>query len=97
MQIVYLEKLYHFATKHANARKSLATWETTTELAIWKSKLDVLRDFPKAKMIPNNRARFELVHNMYCLVAHIYYDAQMVVVRFIGTRTEYDRIDPATI
>lgn len=97
MQIVYLDKLDQFALKHSNARKSLATWKATTELAIWKSKLDVLRDFPKAKMIVNNRARFEIVHNIYRLIAYIDYDAQMVVIRFIGTHTEYDRIDPATI
>jgi mRNA interferase HigB len=97
MQIVYLEKLNDFARKHANARKSLATWKSTTELAAWKSKQDILKDFRNAKMIANNRARFEIVHNIYRLIAYIDYDAQMVVIRFIGTHAEYDRIDPATI
>jgi mRNA interferase HigB len=97
MQIVYLEKLNQFAKKHANARKSLATWKATTELASWYSKQDVLRDFPRAKMIANNRARFEIVHNSYRLIAYIDYESQIVAIRFIGTHTEYDRIDPTTI
>ncbi|HKC36477.1 MAG TPA: type II toxin-antitoxin system HigB family toxin [Chitinophagaceae bacterium] len=97
MLIVYLEKLNVFAKNHANARKSLATWKATTEEAIWKTKQDVLRDFPKAKMIANNRARFEIVHNTYRLIALIDYDDQIVEVRFVGTHNEYDRIDPATI
>jgi mRNA interferase HigB len=97
MTIFYLEKLNDFAKRHANARKSLATWKATTEEAIWKSKQDVLRDFPKAKMIANNRARFEIVHNNYRLIAFIDYEDRIVEVRFIGTHNEYDRINPASI
>jgi mRNA interferase HigB len=97
MLIVYLEKLNDFAKRHANARKSLATWKSTTEEAVWKTKQDVIRDFPKAKMIANNRARFEIVHNTYRLIAKINYDALVLQIRFIGTHTEYDRIDPETI
>lgn len=97
MLIVYLEKLNVFAKNHANARKSIATWVSTTEEALWKNKQDVLRDFPRAKMIANNRARFEIVHNTYRLIAQIDYEDQLVEIRFIGTHNEYDRIDPETI
>ena len=97
MLIVYLEKLNAFAKNHANSRKSIATWVSTTEEAVWNNKQDVLRDFPKAKMIANNRARFEIVHNTYRLIVKINYDAQIVQIRFIGTHNEYDRIDPETI
>jgi len=97
MLIVYLEKLNVFAKNHSNARKSIATWVSTTEEAIWNSKQDVLRDFPKAKMIANSRARFEIVHNTYRLIVKSNYDAQIVQIRFIGTHNEYDRIDPETI
>ena len=97
MLIIYLEKLNVFAKNHSNARKSIATWVSTTEEAVWNSKQDVLREFPKAKMIPNSRARFEIVHNTYRLIAYIDYADQIVEVRFIGTHNEYDRIDPATI
>ena len=97
MLIVYLEKLNDFAKTHANARKSIATWKATTEDATWKTKQDVLTDFPKAKMIANNRARFEIVHNTYRLIVKINYEAQIVQIRFIGTHNEYDRIDPTII
>jgi mRNA interferase HigB len=97
MLIIYLEKLNDFAKNHAHARKSLATWAAATEKSTWKNKQDVLRDFPKAKMIGNNRARFEIVHNTYRLITYIDYNDQIVEIRFIGTHNEYDRIDPATI
>ncbi len=97
MIIVFLDKLNAFGKKHANARKSLATWKSVTEQAKWKNKQEILTDFPKAKMIASNRARFEIVHNTYRLIAYIDYADQIVELRFIGTHTEYDRIDPATI
>lgn len=97
MVIVFLEKLLAFGIKHADARKSLATWQDVTEKANWKNKMDVLSDFPHAKMIKNNRARFEIKHNSYRLIVFINYEAKTVVIRFIGTHTEYDRIDPETI
>ncbi len=97
MLIVYLEKLNAFAKNHSDARKSLATWQDVTETALWKNKQDVLNDFPKAKMIRNNRARFEIKHNTYRLIVFINYDGQTVVIRFIGTHNEYDKIDPETI
>lgn len=97
MQIVYLKKLLDFSKKHADARRSLAGWKEVAQNAVWKSKQDVLTAFPKAKMIKNNRARFEILHNTYRLIAHIDYADQIVEIRFIGTHNQYDNIDPATI
>ena len=78
MDIVFLAKLIEFGNAHANARKSLVAWKMVVEKTSWKTKQDVLADFPKAKMIKNNRARFEIVHNTYRLIAHIYYEDQLL-------------------
>jgi mRNA interferase HigB len=97
MQIVYLEKLRNFSNKHSDARKSLASWKAVTEKATWEKKQEVLKDFPNAKMIKNNRARFEIRHNNYRLIAHIDYADKIVQIRFIGNHKEYDKINPETI
>lgn len=97
MLIVNVIKISDFGKRHADARKGLATWVRVTEDAIWKNKQDVLDDFPNANMIKNNRTRFEIKHNAYRLIVFINYDASTVVIRFIGTHAEYDRIDPETI
>jgi mRNA interferase HigB len=97
MVIFYLDRLNEFGRKHADARKSLATWKDVVQKAEWNNRQDVLRDFPRAKIIKNNRARFEIVHNTYRLIAHIHYEEKFAEIRFIGTHTEYDRIDPSTV
>jgi len=89
--------LERFAIEHSETRKSLATWKKITEDATWKMKQDILNSFPNAKMIKNNRARFEIVHNKYRLIAEIFYEQDRVDIRFIGTHNEYDKIDPSSI
>lgn len=86
-----------FAIQHANARRSLAAWRKAVEDAHWKKNQDVLKDFPNAKMLPNKRARFEILHNTYRLVAELDYEDGLLDIRFIGTHSEYDKTDAATI
>ena len=97
MVIVKLRLLDRFALKHADSRKSLGTWRKITEAWVWKKKQDILISFSNAKMIENNRARFEIVHNKYRLIAEVDYADGFVEIRFIGSHSEYDRIDPSTI
>lgn len=89
--------LENFAKQHANARKSLATWRKAVEEATWKKNQDVLKDFPNARMLPNKRARFEILHNAYRLIAELDYEDSILDIRFIGTHSEYDKINAVTI
>lgn len=97
MKIIYLRRLEEFSISHANARKSLTTWKNVVLKANWQNRRELLKDFSRAKMIKNNRARFEIVHNIYRLVAHIDYEGNYVEIRFIGTHSDYDRIDASII
>jgi mRNA interferase HigB len=58
MLIVTQKKLNEFGKRHADARKSLATWTCVTEEAIWRNKQDVLHDLPNAKMIQKQSCPF---------------------------------------
>lgn len=97
MLIINGRLLDSFALAHASTRKSLAAWRKATKEASWKKKQYILFSFPNAKVLGNNRARFEIQHNKYRLIAEVFYEDGLVEVRFIGTHTEYDKIDPLTV
>lgn len=97
MQILLAKRLIDFSKKHADSKNSITTWRSVVHEAKWKQSLDVLKDFPNASIIPGNRARFKIVGNKYRLVVEVRYDDEIVEIRFIGTHSEYDRIDATTI
>lgn len=97
MLIVFQKRLQDFAKKHADAANSISTWRKIVQEADWKKGTDILTDFPKAKLIPSKRARFKIVGNKYRLIIEVDYADSIVKIRFIGTHSEYDKIDVATV
>lgn len=53
--------------------------------------------FRSASVLQGNRVVFNVAGNQYRLVVKINYPYRVMYIRFIGTHTEYDAIDVATI
>jgi mRNA interferase HigB len=97
MIIIYQKKLQDFAKKHADAANSISTWRKVVQEAKWEKGVDILADFPKAKLIPSKRARFKITGNKYRLIIEVDYADKLVEIRFIGTHSEYDEIDASSV
>ncbi len=97
MRIIFQHKLQTFAKRHADAANSIITWRRVVQEAKWEGGADILADFPKGKLIPGKRARFKITGNRYRLVIEVDYIDGIVEVRFIGTPSEYDRIDASSV
>ena len=47
--------------------------------------------------VGDNRVIFDLGGNKYRLIVHVSFTFGRVLVKFIGTHSAYDRIDPETV
>jgi len=45
----------------------------------------------------DNRVVFDIAGNKYRLIARISYEYKAVLIKFIGTHTQYDKIDAETV
>lgn len=94
---IALKHLVAFYKKHPTSKSSLQTWIAVTKHVDWQKPSDVLKDFPDADPIKNNRVVFNIAGNKYRLLVQLSYPRQWVFIKFIGTPAEYDRIDAATV
>ncbi|MBU3659269.1 MAG: type II toxin-antitoxin system HigB family toxin [Flavobacteriales bacterium] len=86
-----------FWEKHADAEQYLKTWHDTAMNTEWKSPNDIKQMYANASILKDGRVVFNIKGNSYRLVAKINFEKQWVFIRFIGTHTDYDKIDSNTI
>ncbi len=66
--------------------------------AVWAGPADVKAEFGSTvDFIRNNRLIFDIAGNKYRLIVHVAYAYERVLIKFVGTHAEYDRIDPETV
>lgn len=93
MRVIAKKILRDFWEKHNDAEQQLKTWYKEACKASWKSPSDIKEEYPKASILKAGRVIFDICGNKYRLVVHINYLREWVFIRFIGTHTEYDKID----
>jgi mRNA interferase HigB len=98
VQIIARRALRQFWERHPPAEMPLWTWYAMVDQAIWPGPADVREQFGNAvDFVADNRVVFDIGGNKYRLVIHVAYRYRRVLVKFIGTHAEYDRIDAATV
>ncbi len=65
--------------------------------ADWKTPADIKATYRNASFLANNRVVFNIKGNDFRLVIAVRYTQGLMFVRYVGTHTEYDRIDATTI
>ncbi len=93
MRVVAKKILREFWKKHSDSEHQLKTWYKEASKAIWTSPSDIKSEYSKASILKSGRAVFNICGNKYRLVVEINYKRSWVFIRFIGTHTDYDKID----
>lgn len=96
-RIIAKRTLKEFWGKYSNAEQYLKTWYETAKQADWKNPQDIKNTYATASIIAGNRVVFNIKGNDYRLIVKFNYQRQWAFIRFIGTHTDYDKIDATTI
>ena len=97
MHIVSIKTLREFWESHPDAEQPLRAWYANARRAQWRSPMDIKADYASASVVGGNRIVFNIKGNTYRLIVIAEYRKGRLFVRFVGTHSEYDRIDGATI
>lgn len=96
-RIVAKRTIREFNLKHKDSKEYLETWYQTAKAAQWLKPSDIQQFYATVSILKNSRVVFNIKGNDYRLVAKINYKKQWLFIRFIGTHSEYDKIDANTI
>lgn len=97
MQVIAKRILKLFWDKHSQAEAPLRSWFAIVNAADWTGPANVKAQFRSADFVGDNRVIFDIGGNKYRLVVHVAYPFRRVLVKFVGTHAEYDRINPEAV
>lgn len=95
MQILSKRTLVRYWTKHAAAKASLQLWHSEVERAKWERPQDVKEMFGTSEdFVGDSRFVFDIGGNKFRLVARVVYGPYYrMMIKLIGTHSDYDKID----
>lgn len=97
MHIISRTRLINFWTKHPDSETPLKLWFKKVKQAWWKGINDIKRDFPTADYIGNDRVVFDIKGNKYRLIVLVFFSGHKMFIRFVGTHSEYDKVDAKNV
>lgn len=97
MNVISKKTLILFYENHPQAKTPLEVWHSDVRKAQWESPDQIKREYSSASFLRDNRIVFNIKGNDYRLIVHIDYKRKIVRVKFIGTHSEYDKINAEEI
>jgi len=93
VRVIAKRTLRNFWTRHKDSEQQLKSWFKEAEDALWKGPSEIKMDYPSASFLADNRVVFNIKGNKYRLVVKINYSYKIVWIRFVGSHSEYDKIN----
>jgi mRNA interferase HigB len=98
VRIIATARLREFGRRHPEADGPLRAWAAIAQQASWKTPQDVKQRFgTTVDFVRDNRIVFDISCNKYRLFVHASYGHGMLLINFLGTHAEYDRIDAGSV
>ena len=93
MRLIKIKTLKLFWADNPDSKKALIAWANIVKRKQWCSINDIKNTFGRADVIAGNRVVFNIKGNKYRIVVKIHYNTKIMYIRFVGTHSEYDKID----
>lgn len=98
MRIISKATLRTFWEHHPPSASPLKTWFALVSAAEWRSPADVKTMFGRTvDFVADNRIIFDIGGNKYRLIVRVSYEYRQVLIKFVGTHAEYDKIDAGSV
>jgi mRNA interferase HigB len=97
MQIIAKRALRLFWETNPQAETPLRAWYGLVSGAAWAGPADIRAMFRTTDFVGDNRVIFNIGGNKYRLIVHVAYGYARVLIKFVGTHAEYDKINPETV
>jgi mRNA interferase HigB len=97
MQIIARRALKVFWEGHPQAEVPLRAWYALVAKAAWNGPADIRAMFNSVDFVADNRVIFDIGGDKFRLIARVSYKYRRVLVKFVGTHAQYDRINPETV
>jgi len=97
MRVITFARIREFTANYLDADIALREWYTKVGQCKWSCFADVKNAFNSVDSVGNNRFVFNIKGNTYRLVAIIIFASMKVYIRFIGTHSQYEKIDCSNI
>jgi len=97
LRIISEKPLREFWLRHPDAEQPLLTWIQVVESQEWDSPSQIRDTYRTASVVSDNRVVFNLKGNDYRLIVWVNYGRHLVYIKWIGTHSEYDRIDVSSV
>ena len=92
MRIISERTIRMYYEAHPEAKSALQDWASKVKDANWQNFADMRKTFNSVDYVGNQHYVFNIKGNDFRLVAVVKFTVQFVLIRFIGTHTEYSKI-----
>ena len=92
-RILAKSTLREFWDKNPDSEQYLKTWYETAMNSNWKTPNDVKQSYTNASILKDSRIVFNIKGNSYRLIVKFNFEHELAFIRFIGSHSEYDKID----
>ena len=79
--------------KRAIVKMHLDSWYESAVRAEWKNSAEVKAQYSSASVLDSERVVFNIKGNDYRLIVAIDYHYKILLIKWLGTHKEYDKID----